>query len=106
MILHALAAASLLGMITAPVPKALLGTWVHGSCARPTEKLFITRRTAKLGNARPAAIVYTPSGDGGRGTIHWRAQFSADDFVYMPEHNHLLHNNYPEQVVFGRCSTF
>ena len=105
-----LASFVLLGASAKPgaVPKAMLGRWYHGPCSHPDQRLTITPTRAKLGAQPAAGIVYYPNDDGaGNGAIHWRAQFSVDNFVYLAAHNRIVHNtqgyHMPDEVVFRRC---
>jgi len=96
---------------SAPVPKAMLGKWYHGPCSHPDETLSIAKKRARIGHGRVGPIVYYPNDDGeGHGAIHWRSQFSVDNFVFYPTHNRIVHNaqgyGFPQQIVFRRCPAF
>lgn len=103
----ALASLTLLGAARPPVPPAMLGTWAHGSCATPADRLVITARTAALGGGTPQPIYYSAQ-DGDR-AIHWSAEGNVDNFVYFSDRNVIVHNtqgyHMPGAVLYRRCRT-
>ena len=94
---------------TAPVPRAMLGTWSDGACGKPGTRLVIGPKVARLAGGRPMPIVYYSDDDGaGHGAIHWRGEGNVDNFVYLPASRRIVHNtqgyHMPGQILYQRCS--
>lgn len=95
---------------TAPVPKAMLGTWSDSGCSgKSGTRLIIGPKVARLAGAHPMPIVYYVDDDGaGHGAIHWREEGNVDNFVYVPATKRIVHNtqgyHMPGQIIYQRCS--
>lgn len=102
------AAVALLGASNVQVPANMRGRWAHGSCAIAANRLIVTRKTAKLGIAKPAAIYYDPGAGGQGAAIHWNQEYVVDNFVYAPSLNAIVHNTQgfgmPGAVLYKKCA--
>lgn len=93
----------------AAVPKAMLGTWSSGSCSDAAKLLVIAPSTVAMGTAAALPVVYVPDDDGaGNGAIHWTAEGSVDNFVYVASTDTIVYNaqgyHMPGAVAYKRCT--
>ncbi|MDQ2858312.1 MAG: hypothetical protein M3R53_06630 [Candidatus Eremiobacteraeota bacterium] len=98
----------LMGATAPPVPRAYLGAWAHGSCAKLDDRLVITATSAHFSTMRPENIYFDASRDGGEfGAVHWRREGDVDNFVYLEANDMLVHNtqgfHMPGVVAYKRC---